>query len=695
MKNRKYLSVILAASFVISTLGTLGVRADEGMWTFNNVPKAEIKKRYGFDVTDAWLKKVQTASVRFNNGGSGSFVSADGLVMTNHHVASDTLAKLSTGQKDLVKEGFYARTRAEELKAPDLELNVLVGIEDVTSRVNGAVKEGMSAADMSAARRAAINAISEESTKATGLRSDVVTLYQGGQYNLYRYKKYTDVRLVFAPEFTIAFFGGDPDNFTFPRYCLDLALFRVYENDQPVKVESHFKWAKNGSRDGELTFVSGHPGTTQRLNTVAHLEYLRDTGQPLLLKYLGRSRETLNKYAAQGPEQARRAQEDIFGVENAIKSYTGQQQGLEDKALIAKKRAAEEKLRGEIARDGKKKKEYGDAWDAIAKARKGLPSYERERRFLESGWGFSSQLFQTARTLARLAEEEGKPNSERLPEYTSAGRESLELDLYSPAEIYDDLETAKLADSLAFMRDELGATNPTVQKVLAGKTPEARAAELVGGTKLKDVAYRKQLAAGGAKAIADSTDPMIVLARSVDAEARAARKRYEDEVIGVERGAYGKIARALFATEGTRLYPDATFTLRLSYGAAKGYKEDGKQITPYTNFAGLYERAAKHGDKFPYQLPESWVKAKSALNLQTPFNFVTTNDIVGGNSGSPVINRDAEIVGLVFDGNIQSLVGSFNYDETVNRTVAVDSRGMIEALRKVYGANEVADELTK
>ena len=694
MNIRKLLRAGFAALFAISTLSA-GVRADEGMWTFNNVPKAEIKKRYGFDVSDAWLKKVQTASVRFNNGGSGSFVSADGLVMTNHHIASDTLAKLSTAQKDLVKEGFYARTRAEEAKSPDLELNVLVSIEDVTSRVNGAVKEGMSATDANAARGAAINSISEESTKATGLRSDVVTLYQGGQYNLYRYKKYTDVRLVFAPEFTIAFFGGDPDNFTFPRYCLDLALFRVYENNQPVKVENYFKWAKAGSKDGELTFVSGHPGTTQRLNTVAHLEYLRDTGQPLLLKYLDRSRGTFNKYGALGEEQARRAQEDLFGVENSLKAITGQQQGLEDKALMARKAAAEEKMLKAIAADEKKKKEYGDAWDAISKARRAQPAYERERRFLESGWGFNSKLFLTARTLVRLADEDAKANSERLPEYASAGRESLELNLYSPAPVYDDFETIKLADSLAFMRDELGANNPMVQKALAGKTPEARAAELVGGTKLKDVEYRKQLAAGGAKAIADSIDPMIVLARSVDAESRAVRKRYEGEVTGVERGAYAKIARAIFDTEGTKVYPDATFTLRLSYGAVKGYQEDGKQITPYTNFAGLYERAAKHGDKFPYQLPQSWVKAKPALNLQTPFNFVTTNDIIGGNSGSPIINRNAEIVGLVFDGNIQSLVGSFSYDESVNRTVAVDSRGMLEALRKVYGANEVADELMK
>jgi len=442
-------------------------------------------------------------------------------------------------------------------------------------------------------------------------------------------------------------------------------------------------------------FVSGHPGSTQRLNTVTHLEYLRDNGQPMLLNYLKRQRTMLNKYGAQSEEKARNAQEDLFGVENALKAYTGQQEGLQDKALMAKKRAAEESLRAVVTRDAKKQKEYGDAWDAVAKSRRALPAYENERRFLESGWGFNSKLFDIARTLVRLVEEDQKPNGERLPEYNSSARESLELDLYSPAPIYEDFETFKLADSLAFMRDELGANNPTVQKVLAGKTPEARAAKLVQGTKLKDINYRKQLVAGGAKAVSESTDPMIVLARAIDKEARAVRKRFEDEVAGVERDAYSKIARALFDTEGTKLYPDATFTLRLSYGAVKGYKEDSKQVAPYTDYAGLYRHAAEHGNKFPYQLPQRWTDAKSTLDLRTPFNFVTTNDIIGGNSGSPIINRNAEIVGLVFDGNIQSLVGNFIYDETQNRTVAVDSRGMVEALRKVYKANEIADELTK
>jgi hypothetical protein len=694
MSLRKIFCLLLAGAFASSGAASLAL-ADEGMWTFNNVPRAEIKRRYGFDVTDSWLHKVQLASVRFNNGGSGSFVSPDGLVLTNHHIASDTLQKISTSEKDYVKDGFYAPTRDKEAKAPDLELNQLISIEDVTARVNGAAKSGMSPGDALAARRAEMAAIEKESLASTGLRSDVVTLYQGGQYNLYRYKKYTDVRLVFAPEFNIAFFGGDPDNFNFPRYDLDMALFRVYEDGKPIHSENYFRWSKAGSKDGELVFVPGNPGSTARLDTVAHLEYLRDTGLPFTLRLLKREHDAVARYRKLGEEQARRGQEDLFSIENSIKAYEGQYGGLKDPALMAKKRRAEQNLRRTVAADPKKQKEYGEAWDLIAKERKALPQYNRQFSMLEGGAAFNSDLFQMAREIVRLAEESSKPNPERLPEYTDARRESLELSLFSPAPIYDDFEKIKLADSLAFFAEEIGAENPTVTAVLAGKTPEARANELVNGTKLKDVSYRKELVAGGQKAIEQSTDPMIQLARQIDPEARALRKRYETEVQSVERVNYAKIARALFEVEGTKLYPDATFTLRLSYGAVKGYRENGKFVQPYTVIGGLYRRAAAHGNKFPFEVPPSWMKKKTALDLSTPFNFVSTNDIIGGNSGSPVINKDAELVGLIFDGNIQSLVGNFIYDETQNRAVSVDSRAMIEALRKVYQANEIADELTR
>lgn len=694
MKFKKFLCALFLALFSLQTFAPLAI-ADEGMWTFNNVPRAEIKKRYGFDVTDEWLHKVQLASVRFNNGGSGSFVSPDGLVLTNYHIVEDIVGEVSTPEKDLAKEGFVARTRADEIKAPSLELNVLMSIEDVTARVHGAVTSGMSDADAFTARRAEISKIEGESTKATGLRSDVVTLYQGAQYNLYRYKKYTDVRLVFVPEFQAAFFGGDPDNFNFPRFNIDMSLVRVYENDQPIKPPSYLKWSKTGAKEGELVFVTGHPGSTARLNTVAHLTQLRDTSIPIILRLLERREAMLKKYMALGEEQTRRAQNELNSIQNSLKVYRGQLAGLKGRELMARKQADEKALRSWAGMNPDRKKNYGDAWDAIAKAHETLPTYIRERRIFDQAGGFNTTLFGIARNLVRLAEENAKPNAERLPEFTDARRASLELGLYSPAPIYDEFEKLKLADSLGFMIELLGADHALVKQIMNGKTPEARAAELIDGTKLKDVDYRKQLAAGGKQAIESSTDPMIVLARLIDPKAREMRKRYESEVTGVERTNYAKIARARFEHEGNKVYPDATFTLRLSYGAVKGYLENGKRVAPFTTLGGLYDRSVKFNQKFPYNLPPRWTEKKSAVNLTTPFNFVSTNDIIGGNSGSPTINKNGEIVGLIFDGNIQSLIGDFHYDETVNRAISVDVRAMQEVLRKLFDANHIADELLK
>lgn len=693
MKLRRFLSALLLALFSLQTVHITAL-ADEGMWTFNNVPRAEIKKKYGFEVTDEWLNKVRLASVRFNNGGSGSFVSPNGLVLTNYHIVENIVSEVSTPQRDLAKEGFVAKTRAEEIKAPSLELNVLQSIEDVTARVNGAVKAGTTDAEAFAARRAEIAAIEAESLKATGLRSDVVTLYQGGQYNLYRYKKYTDVRLVFVPEFQAAFFGGDPDNFNFPRFNIDMALMRVYENDQPVRSENYFKWSTAGAKEGSLVFVTGNPGSTSRLNTVAHLEELRDTSIPIIIRLLERREAMLKKYMSMGEEQTRQAQNELNSVQNSLKVYRGQLAGLKDPSLLARKTKEEQALRKSIAANPERQKMYGDAWDAIAKAHETYPSYIRDRRIFEQSGGFNSTLFNFARTLVRLAAENEKPNAERLPEYTDARRASLELSLYSPAPIHEDFEKLKLADSLAFMVELLGADNALAKEVLAGKSPEARANELITGTKLKDPAYRKELAKGGKAAIEASTDPMIVVARLIDPKAREVRKRYESEVTGVERSNYAKIARALFETEGTKLYPDATFTLRLSYGAVEGYTENGKKIPPFTTLGGLYARADAFKHKFPYVLPPRWMEKKKDVNADTPFNFVSTNDIIGGNSGSPTINQNGELVGLIFDGNIQSLVGDFMYDGSVNRAISVDSRGMLEILKKVFNANEIAAELT-
>src|SRR5687767_7299093 len=465
MRFKKFLCALILALFSLQTFAPLAI-ADEGMWTFNNVPRAEIKRRYGFDVTDEWLRKLQLASVRFNNGGSGSFVSADGLVLTNYHIVEGIVGEVSTAEKDFAKEGFVARTRADEIKAPSLELNVLMSIEDVTGRVNGAVKSGISDAEAFAARRAEISKIEAESTQATGLRSDVVTLYQGAQYNLYRYKKYTDVRLVFVPEFQAAFFGGDPDNFNFPRFNIDMALVRVYENDKPINPPSYLKWSKTGAKAGDLVFVTGHPGSTSRLNTVAHMRQLGETSVPIILRLLERREAMLKKYMTMGEEQTRRAQNELNSIENSLKVYKGQLAGLQDPKLMTKKREAEARLRKAIAADKRMTEEYGAAWDAIAKARRDLVQYERDRRLLDLAAGCNSQLFTSARTLVRLAEESEKPEAQRLPEFTTPRRAALEGALFADTPIYLDFEKLKLVGSLTFLQKEYGSDSPITKKAL-------------------------------------------------------------------------------------------------------------------------------------------------------------------------------------------------------------------------------------
>jgi hypothetical protein len=674
------LAVLLAAPLV---------RADEGMWPFNMIPKAQIKKDHGVDLTDAWLDHVRLSSVRFNSGGSGSFVSPKGLVLTNHHVAGDCINKLGASDHDYMATGYVAGKDGPEIKCPDLELNVTVGMEEVTDRVRAARKPGMSDADANVAIKGAMSQIEKECTEKTGNRCDVVTLYAGGRYDLYTYKKYTDVRLVFAPEFSIAFFGGDPENFTYPRFDLDMALFRIYDKGQPVQPKDYLKWSETGPKEGDPVFVSGHPGATSRMQTVSQLAVTRDVTYPYVLDHLGRERTLLLAFGKEGTEPAREIREHIFGIENSIKALSGMRAGLLNAALMAKKEADETALKKAIAEDPKLKEKYGTVFDEVAAVQKKLREMYKRYAALE-GRASGSALLAHARDLVRLPAELALPNDKRLREYRESNLDSLKLGLLSPAPVYGGVEVPLVRAWLERLERDLGAKDPLVAAVLAGRTPERAAREIVVGSKLSDVYARRAVLDGGKGAVDASTDPAVVTMRAIDAEARAARKRYEDEVEAPMRLLGEKVAQAVFAIKGASVPPDATFTLRLSIGTLKGYTEKGKAVAWDTTMGGLYAHAT---GKDPLKLPQRWLDAKSALKPDVPLNFVSTNDIIGGNSGSPLVNAAGELVGLIFDGNLSSLPNRFVYGETTQRAVSVDSAGMIEAMKKVYGAEGLVREM--
>lgn len=693
------ISLRLLVALLVAT--AISSRADEGMWLFNNPPLEQLKEKYQFEPTPQWLEHLQKASVRFNSGGSGSFVSANGLCITNHHVGADALQKASSEQHNYLKEGFYAKTHAQEIKCADLELNVLMSIEDVTAQVNAAVKTDMAPDAAGKARENAIAQIEKESNDKTGLRSDVVTLYQGGLYHLYCYKRYDDVRIVFAPEQQMAFYGGDPDNFEYPRFDLDIGIFRAYENGQPAKIEHYLKWNSSGPDAGELTFVSGSPGRTDRQLTADELADRRDRELPTWLQMFNRREVLLNAWGQRSFENARRARDDLFGDQNNRKRYDGYVAALFDPEIWRAIEAREKKLRDAIAREPKLKSTIG-AYERIKKAQAELvkiaPRYDylEQERPITVGYrgprAFYNTLFKYARLLTRAIDERSKPNGERIAAFRDSAKESLELELFSSEPVYDDYEILRLTDSLTDFAEKFGGNDSLVKQVLAGKSPHARAMELISGTKLKDVEFRKNLYAKNAAALPTARDRMLDLARMIDAPARDSRKAHEAQE-EIKRQAYAEIAKARFAIEGTSNYPDATFTLRLSYGKVLGYEEDGKQIPPFTDFAGFYRRAAEHDNLPPFDLPQRWVERKAQLNLATKFNFVSDADIIGGNSGSPVVNKANEFVGIIFDGNIQSLVLDCIFSDKQARAVSVDSGAISEALRKVYDAGALADEL--
>jgi hypothetical protein len=681
----------LRSALALAALGALGTaaRADEGMWTFDNLPLKLLQQKYGFTPTQAWLDHVRLSSVRLNDGGSGAFVSPHGLLLTNHHVARGQLQKNSTKEHDYIRDGFYAATPGEEMKSPDLEVNVLQSMEDVTARVNAATKGIKTSEDEFAKRNAVIADIERESLQKTGLRSDVVTLYHGGEYWLYRYKKYTDVRLVFAPEDQAAFFGGDPDNFTFPRHDIDMALFRVYEDGKPLETKDYLKWNPLGAKDDELVFVAGHPGATSRLDTLAQLEFERDFSLPVSLRSLKHRVEMLRAYSAQGPEQARQAASLIFNLENSIKAFEGSQRGLLDKNILEKKRKDEEAFQAAVLANPQWKGAYGSAWNTIAEAQKKAAGRVKERYF----HALDSQLATLAMNLVQYVAEIKKPDANRLPGFHEAQLESLRYRMLSPAPIYPGMEIARIAGALEQDVAEMGAADPFLKMVLDSRTPKQAATEIVNGTRLAGPAFRKQLLDGGAAAIEASTDPMIVLARQLDPMRRELIKWQEDNVQSVEQRAGEQLGKARFAVYGKSAYPDATFTLRLSYGQVKGYPMNGTQAPSKTTFFGLYDRAQSFDFQGPWYLPSRYKEGRDKLDLSTPLDFVSTNDVVGGNSGSPVINRAGEIVGLVFDGNIESLAGDYVYDAETNRTVSVHTAGMTEVLKKLYNTPALLKEL--
>jgi hypothetical protein len=660
------------------------------MWTFDNPPLERLRQEYQFSPSPQWLDHVRLASARLSDGGSGSFVSPRGLLLTNHHVARGQLQKRSNAQHDYIRDGFLAESEAEEIQTPDLEVNVLVSFENVTARVAAAVAQAKGGDTASAARRAVTAAIERESQQASGLLSEVVPLYQGGEYWLYRYKKYTDVRLVFAPEQQIAFFGGDSDNFTYPRHDLDMALFRVYENGHPIESADYFKWNAQGAAEGDLVFVPGNPGSTARQETIAQLEAARDYELVNSLKSLRSRQAAMLRYSDGGAEARRRAASAIFSLENSIKALSGRLKGLQDPAVMGKKRQEEQEFRARVAANPEWQRQYGGAWEMVAEAERAARLRAKQQIFRR----LQSQMASLATDLVQYVAEIRKPDGARLPGFHDSELDSLRFRLFSDAPLYEDMEIARLAGGLELSVSELGAEDAFVKAVLSGRSPRQAAEAMVHGSRLADAAHRRQLVEGGEAAVAASADPMIVMARTLDPMRRELIAWTQENVEGPTERAGELLGRARFAVYGKAAYPDATFTLRLSYGKVAGFAMNGTLAPSKTTLFGLYDRAASFNYKDGWALPKRYLDGRSQLDLATPLNFVTTNDIIGGNSGSPVIDRRGELVGLIFDGNIESLAGDYVYEPASNRAVAVHTAAMTEALTKLYGARSLVHELT-
>jgi hypothetical protein len=680
----------LAAAAVFSTIAAPAV-ADEGMWTFDNFPSATVKAKYGVNIDKAWLDRVRSAAVRLSSGCSASIVTPNGLVLTNHHCVRDCAQSLSTAQVDYIKDGFSAARREDEKLCPGMQAEVLADISDVTPRVTSAAA-GKAGEAFVKARDAAIAAVEKQGClgREGTFRCQVITLYQGGQYKLYTYRKYSDVRLVFAPEMQTAFFGGDPDNFNFPRYDLDCSFVRLYENGQPVATPAHLTWSVDPPKNGEPVFVVGNPGSTQRLLTAEQLEFLRDYALPDTLIQYSDLRGRLIWFSAENPEHARIADDTLFGIENSFKAYHGEEQALTDPALIATKRKFDSELRARTLKNKALAKEIGDPWKDTANAQIARKALYRPYTFMESRAGFGSDLFGYARALVRAGAERAKPNSDRLPEYTDSRLPLLEKRVLDEQPVYPELEQLQLEFWLSKLRENLTADAAGTKTFLGRESPESLSARLAI-SKLGDAKLRKQLWDGGEAAIRSSNDPLIQYVLRTDPASRAIRKQYEEKVTGPSDRAAEKIAKARFAAYGTSTYPDATFSLRISYGKVEGWTNNGVTVPPFTYYAGLWQRATGQP---PFNLMPRWQNAQGKVNPATVLDFTTDNDIIGGNSGSPMIDAQGNVLGAAFDGNIESLGGAFGFDDRVNRTVGVSTAAITEALRNIYGNQALVAELT-
>jgi V8-like Glu-specific endopeptidase len=662
--------------------------ADEGMWTFHGFPFAKANAALKTNIDQAWLDRVRTATVRLSNC-TGSFISPDGLILTNHHCVEACLADLSSKEKSLVEEGFLAKSRDDEKKCQTQLADVLTVTEDITDKVNSATagKPEMAANDI---RKATLTQLETECEAASKLKCETVTLYDGGQYWLYKYQRYTDLRIVFAPEAAIASFGGDPDNFQFPRWCLDMGVLRAYQDGKPVSTPNYMKFNFAGPAAGEAVFVSGLPGSTDRLLTVAQLKDQRAVDLPQWLLRNSEYRGRLIEFSAQSPANDRIAANLLNSVENSIKVRRKQLDALNEDALFAAKSAEQQMLQKKVAANPALKREIGDPWNDIEVGLAAERAMAQPLTYLETGAGFPGRLAGFALTLVRGAAERDKPNGERLREYTEGSLPRIEQGLGASVPVYPEIEILRLSMGLERMREWLGPDHEVVRQLLSTESPAGLANRLVGETKLADPAVRLALWKGGSKAIAESTDPFIMMARAIEPARRAIRKAYDDGVEAPIRSATERLAKARFAALGTSVYPDATFTLRLNWGTVQGWTENGKPVPPFTRLARAFERATGAD---PFRIPDSWLRVKDKLDMNTPFNLSTNNDIVGGNSGSALINAKGEIVGLMFDGNIHSISGSYWFDNEKNRAVAVHPAIIKEALSKVYGADELLKEL--